>query len=98
MRSFEQPYFPLAINSSGTKVLGTSNDPQWHIEATSLHEKKVRTLDLISSNLNIFETEGYPHYLFENHLGQIISLSTFFKRTKASFSYERSDFFIEIVE
>ena len=98
LRSFEQPYFPLAINSSGTKVLGTSNDPQWHIEATSLHEKKVRTLDLISSNLNIFETEGYPHYLFENHLGQIISLSTFFKRTKASFSYERSDFFIEIVE
>lgn len=98
LRSFEQPYFPLAINALGAKVMGTNNNPEWNIDSASLHEKKVRTFDLNSSNLNIFETEGYPHYLFENHLGQLISLSTYFKRSKAENSYERSDFFIEIVE
>ena len=97
-RSFEQPYFPMAINASGTKVLGTNNDPMWYIETSSLHEKKVRDLDLNTSNLNIKVTEGYPHYLFENHLGQIISLSTFYKRPKTIDYAERPDFFMEIVE
>jgi hypothetical protein len=97
LRSFEQPYFPLAINANGSKIMGTNNDPEWTIDSESLHEKKVRTLDLNNSNLNILETEGYPHYLFENHLGQIISLSTYFKRTRANYPYERPDFFIEIM-
>jgi hypothetical protein len=95
--SFEQPYFPLALNTDGTKLMGTSNDPDWNLDDASLHEKKVRTLDLTTSNLEIMETEGYPHYLFENHLGQIVSLSTFFKRPKANYTYDRPDFFIEIV-
>jgi hypothetical protein len=97
LRSFEQPYFPVAINVDGSKILGTNNDPEWNIFTESLHEKKVRTLDLNNSNLNILETEGYPHYLFENHLGQIISLSTYFKRTRTNYPYGRPDFFIEIV-
>lgn len=97
MKSFEQPYFSVAINADGSTILGTNNDPEWTINSESLHEKKVRTLDLNNSNFNILETEGYPHYLFENHLGQIISLSTYFKRTRTNYPYERPDFFIEIV-
>ena len=96
-RSFEQPYFPVSINGDGSKILGTNNDPEWNLDAASLHEKKVRTLNLTTSNLEILETEGYSHYLFENHLGQIVSLSTFYKRPKANYPYDRPDFFIEIV-
>ncbi|MEJ1223185.1 hypothetical protein [Sediminicola sp. 1XM1-17] len=98
LKSFEQPYLPLAINADGRKILGTNNDPEWNIDPESLHEKKVRTLDLINSNLSLIETEGYPHYLFENHLGQIISLSTYFKRQNPNYAYERPDFFTEIVK
>src|SRR5690606_9399134 len=76
-RSFEQPYFPLALSTDGTKIIGTNNNPEWTIERESLHSKQVQILDLNSSNISVFNTEGYPHYLFENHLGQIISLSTY---------------------
>lgn len=97
LRSFEQPYFPVALNADGTKIIGTNNNPDWNIEPESLHEKKVRILDLNGSNLSIRDTEGYPHYLFENHLGQIVSLSTYFKRSNTYYTYDRSDFFMEIV-
>lgn len=96
-RSFEQPYFPLALSRDGTKVMGTNNDPKWNIQPESLHSKQVRILDLNNSNISVIDTEGYPHYLFENHLGQIISLSTYFKRDNAYDNYDRPDFFMEIV-
>lgn len=95
--SFEQPFYPVSLNPNGTKILGTNNDPQWNIEPNSLHKKEARILELLSSNVSAANTEGYPHFLFENHLGQIISLSTYFKRQKARDSYERPDFFVEIV-
>src|SRR5690606_39177538 len=28
-RSFEQPYFPLALSTDGTKIIGTNNNPEW---------------------------------------------------------------------
>lgn len=97
LRSFEQPYFPEALSRDGTQVMGTNNDPEWSIQPESLHSKQVRILDLDNSNITVFNTEGYPHYLFENHLGQIISLSTYFKRDKPYYPYGQSDFFIEVV-
>lgn len=98
LKSFEQPYFPSALTLDGTKILGTNNDPEWHIDPASLHVKKMGVLDLTTSNFKIFETEGYPHYLFENHLGQIVSISTYYKRSSPKNAYDRPDFFVEIVE
>jgi hypothetical protein len=96
-QSFEQPYFALNLSLDGSMIMGTNNNPDWDVNPNSVHEKKVRILDLNSRNLKTVEVTGYPHYLFENHLGQLVSLSTYFKRPNAKYSYERPDFFIEIL-
>lgn len=95
--SFEQPYFPKALSRDENFITGTSNDPAWNLDINSLHKKEVIRINLTTSGLSTFETEGYPHYLFENYLGQTICLSTYFKRENTNTSYDKPDFFFEIV-
>ena len=96
-KSFEQPYFPLTLGINEDKIIGVNNNESWDIIPNSLHEKNVRILDLNTQNLKTVEAEGYPQYLFENHLGQLLSISTYFKRSTATWSYDRPDFFVELI-
>ena len=97
-KSFETPYFPTGLSSNGNLILGTNNDPEWQIEENSLHEKKVQALDLNSNLVKEYTTKGYPQLVFQNYLGQIVSVSSGLKRQRLESTTAKRDLFIEVVE
>lgn len=98
LNSFGQPDFPSGISTDGTKVFGTNNDPDWLIEPGSLHKKEVVVYDRNTSSMLKVETIGYPHIVFENYNGEIISISSGFKKDNLYENvHNKSDFFVEKV-
>lgn len=96
--SFESPYFPSGISRNGNLILGSNNDPGENITSEAIHEKKARIYNLTTKNVTTVETKGYPHLLFENHQGQIISISSGFKRASLDNFAPKQDLFVEIVQ
>ncbi|MCX2838600.1 lipocalin family protein [Salinimicrobium sp. MT39] len=96
--TFETPYFPSGISRDGNLILGSNNDPQENISTESIHEKKARIYNLTTNKVTTVETKGYPHLIFENHLGQIISISSGFKREDLESTAPKPDIFVEILE
>jgi hypothetical protein len=80
LESFEEPYFPSGISENGISIFGTNNDPDWQITQESLHAKEAIKYDRNISSLENYNTIGYPHVIFENHLGDIISISSGLKK------------------
>lgn len=74
IRSFGEEFFPSGINNSGSMILGSKNN-RINDSDEGFHEKKVRTLAYPSWNETVYESKGYPHFVFQNHLGQIVSIS-----------------------
>ena len=94
--SFEEPYFPLELNLDGTKVFGTNNDPDWNINSQSLHKKEAVILDRNTMTVTKQQTLGYPHVLFENRDGELISISSGFKKQNVYQSINnKADLFME---
>lgn len=89
-------FFPMNISRNGSLILGTKNDPN-PFGQDKFHEKKVRVLQYPNLKEHIYEAKGYPLALYENHLGQIISISRGFIGTLERSSPER-DIFLEIIK
>lgn len=99
LESFEFPNFPSGTSVDGSQIYGTNNDPKWEIKDDSPHKKEVIIYDRNLKTNTIVETIGYPHILFENYNGEIISLSTGLKRNDLSRDINnKADIFIEKVE
>lgn len=98
IQNFDSPVFPTALGLNGNLVLGTANHPAWPIETNSPHQRQAQTYDLTSRQLNTYETKGYPLFVFENHLGQIISISSGLKRSDLDKATPAADLFVERVE
>jgi len=98
LRSFEAPYFPSGISMDGNRIFGVNNDPDWDIQEGSLHEKKAYALDLASKNVTELQAIGYPHRVFENYLGQTLSISSGLKRQNLYSSSPKADILIEIIQ
>ena len=94
---FEIPHFSSGISRDGNLILGSNNDPAESIASESLHEKKAKIYNLTTGKVTTVETKGYPHLLFGNHLGQIISISSGFKREDLERSTPKPDIFVEVV-
>ncbi|MGB5700989.1 lipocalin family protein [Muriicola sp.] len=96
--SFEAPYFTSGVSIDGSTFLGSNNDPFWPVQENSLHEKKAQLFNSSTSSLETIDTKGYPHLLFENSQGQIISVSSGVKRERLDSFSPRPDLFIEIIK
>ncbi len=94
-QTFIDPYNASGISTDGSLILGTPNDKLWPIDDTSSHEKKALLFNLSTMSLQEVPTKGYPHLIFQNYLGQFISISTGFKRAKLDDYNFRPDFFVE---
>lgn len=93
--TINQEFFPSGISNNGSLILGTKNNPGTDPEG--IHEKKIRTLAYPSMNETVYQSNGYPHFVFQNHLGQIISISKGLLGALGGYSVE-NDIFIEIIE
>lgn len=96
--AFESPYFSSGISRNGNLILGSNNDPQLSISNESIHEKKARIFNLSTGKLTTVETKGYPHLLFEDHAGQILSISSGFKRESLEKNAPKPDIFVEVIQ
>ncbi|MEH6406781.1 MAG: lipocalin family protein, partial [Leeuwenhoekiella sp.] len=97
LRSYPSPYNATSINNQGTIMYGSNNDPEWYY-TNSPYTKEVQAYKLITNEAVTFESKGYPHFVFENYLGQIISVSSGLKRPDFYSSVPRQDIFVEIIE
>lgn len=79
-------------------ILGSNNDPQLSISNESIHEKKARIFNFSTGKPITLESKGYPHLLFENHAGQIISISSGFKRESLEKNAQEPDIFVEVIQ
>ncbi|QVY64363.1 hypothetical protein [Polaribacter sp. Q13] len=93
--TLNQDFFPTNISNDGSLILGTNNNPNSF--GNYFHEKKVRTLSYPSFVKQEYESKGYPHFIFQNHLGQLISISKGLVGD-LDFSAVKKDIFIEVIE
>lgn len=93
--TLNQEFFLSGISNDGTLILGTNNNPI--SSSDSFHEKKVRTLSYPALNENIYDATGYPHVVYENHLGQLVSISKGLIG-RLDGSTPENDIFIEVIE
>lgn len=95
LESFEAPYFPSGISRNGDRILGTNNNPENYSENAAGREKKALVYNFKTKQVQSFPTKGYPHLLFENHLGEIISISSGFNRSNLEKTTPMPDIFVE---
>lgn len=93
VNSLIQNFFATGLSSDG-KILGTLNTPNGSVD--SFHEKKVRVLSYPSLSEQTYVSKGYPIAIYQNHLGQIVSLSKGLMG-KINYSSQENDIFIEII-
>ncbi len=96
--SFDRPFLPIGLTNDGSTVLGTDNDPDWPIDENSQHQRKAVFYDILSNSVVEQQLKGYPHFIYENPLGQRVSISSWFKRENLKRSSARPDLFVEILE
>lgn len=94
----ENPSFPSGISRNGNLIFGSRNDPKESINEESTHEKKAEIYNLSTKTVITVKTKGYPHVIFENYLGEIISISSGFKRESLENSAPKPDIFVEVLE
>jgi len=93
--TLNQDFFLSGISNDGSLILGTNNNPASSND--NFHEKKVRTLSYPSLTEQIYDAKGYPHVVYENHLGQLVSISKGLIG-RLDGSTPENDIFIEIIE
>jgi hypothetical protein len=71
--TLNQDFFLSGISDDGSLIFGTNNNPM--SSNSTFHEKKVRTLSYPALKEQTYDAKGYPHVLYQNHLGQLVSIS-----------------------
>ena len=80
LESFEFPSFPSGTSVNGNLIFGTNNDPDWQINAESPHKREAVIYSRVSGQVDELNTIGYPHFIFEDYKGDLISISSGFKK------------------
>lgn len=95
LTTLNQDFFASFVSNDGSLIIGSNNNPKK--TTTSFHEKKVRTFSYPDLNEQVYDTHGYPCFIFQNHLGQWVSVSKGLIGSLDSYPPE-NDIFIEIIE
>ncbi|UOY06550.1 lipocalin family protein [Muricauda sp. SCSIO 64092] len=96
IESFEFPAFPSGTSIDGTQVFGSNNDRDWQVNSESPHQKEAVVYGRNLGQANNILTIGYPHFIFEDYNGNIISVSTGFKKQTLNQNYnDKADIFVE---
>ncbi|WP_420601743.1 lipocalin family protein [Flagellimonas sp.] len=98
IETLTQPNFPSGTSIDGNLILGSNNDPEWPIEQGSLHKKEAVILDRTTGEIETLPTIGYPHIVFEDANGKIISISSGLKRDRLTDFTDRAEIFVEIID
>ena len=97
--TFQNPNFSSGISIDGKEIYGTNNDDNWDITDDSKHEKTAVIFNRDTQLFDYYITKGYPHFIFENYQGKLISISSGMKK-EGLFSKinNKEDLFIEVIQ
>jgi hypothetical protein len=99
LQSFESPYFPSGTSQDGTLIFGSNNDPDWQITPESIHAKEAVIYNRITQQASTISTIGYPHIIFENAFGELVSISSGLKKDDIRQNINnKADIFLEIIQ
>jgi hypothetical protein len=99
LASFSQPNFAIGISMNGKNIYGSNNNPSWPVNDDGLQKKEAIIYNRTTQQIQTFTTKGYPHVIFENYKGQVVSISSGMKRESLkNNSTDASDLFIEIIK
>lgn len=93
--SLSNPMIIRGVSLDSFDVYGTNNDPEDH--EFKNYERKAKILSL-NGTLRTIETKGFSMFMFKNHLGSIISISSGLEKSVLSSSSPRKNVFVEIIE
>ncbi|MBO3097814.1 lipocalin-like domain-containing protein [Gelidibacter pelagius] len=96
MGTIQQPHFISGLSRNGDHIYGTNNDPSWGINDMSAHTKEAVVYNRRTQQIQTLSTIGYPLLIFQNHKGEVISISSGLKKSHLheSFRYTK-DLFVE---
>jgi len=98
LESFGEPFNSSGLSLDGNLIFGSNNSADWQITSESPHKKEAVQFNRVSQLVSRSETQGYPHLVFENYAGQIISFSSGFKKEGLEQNINNtSDIFVETV-
>lgn len=99
LASFGQPYFSSGTSSNGKQIFGSNNDPDWQITSESIHSKEAVIYNRTTGQVTKVSTLGYPHVIFENSDGEIVSISSGLKKDGLHQNInDKADLFLEIID
>jgi hypothetical protein len=99
LSSFQQPNFASGISKNGKSIYGSDNDPDWSINDNVQHKKEALILNRTTQQVQTFTTKGYPHIIFENYKGEVISISSGMKKEDLYNKInDKVDLFIEVIK
>lgn len=77
MDEISENFFALGVSLDGQYVFGTSNDPKWFGSdiQTEFFTREALIYNVVSKQTTSIDLKGYPIRIFENNLGEIISVS-----------------------
>ncbi|WP_372756359.1 hypothetical protein [Mariniflexile sp.] len=97
--SYQNPKSTFNFNTLGTKIFGTNNVDI--LSGNSNHFKKELVVyNINNKSLSTLSTKGYPLFVIEDDLGNIVSLSSAFPRSEyfSYRSYNVAELFVEIIK
>jgi hypothetical protein len=98
LQSFGAPYNASGLSLDGSEIYGSNNDPEWQVQSQSPHNKEAVRFNRISQEVSTTTTIGYPHLLFEDYQGNVISISSGLKKNGLRDNInDTADFFVEII-
>ncbi|MBO3116372.1 lipocalin family protein [Winogradskyella sp. DF17] len=98
LESFGEPFFSSGLSIDGNRIFGTNNDPDWQVTTESNHIKEAIVYNRTTQQVSTSITIGYPHVIFENYNGDIISISSGLKKEDLEQNINNTaDIFLEVV-
>ncbi len=96
IQSFEMPVFPSGTSTDGNTIYGTNNDPDWQVTSDSPHKTEAILFNRNTGQTDKIELIGYPLLIFENYVGDIMSISSGLKKNRLiDYSVYQPSLFIE---
>ncbi|QXP62412.1 lipocalin family protein [Polaribacter sp. HaHaR_3_91] len=97
--SYSTPIVTSNFSKNGTEIYGTNNDSEVYDNHKNF-KKEIIVYSILNNNFRTLPTKGFPLYIAEDNLGNIISLSSGFPRNSYYDSYNGNvaDLFVEIIK
>ncbi|PQJ81698.1 lipocalin family protein [Polaribacter glomeratus] len=98
LASFNQPNFASGVSIDGQNIYGSNNNPNWSVNDDGQQKKEAIIYNRNTQQIQNFMTKGYPHIIFENYKGEIVSISSGMRRENLKNNINnKADIFLEII-